>query len=244
MIRRYNYTGRKKVLASRVTIEESITNSVKSFCVKSDLSGLGFPDNAKIYIEPYFKSSFLRFDFGTVARMTHPSCTDIDELPKTDNVRYRIKIVDTSSNHGMILGFADIQGSLSQQGFAGRQSILPVDFRDLGKRIWTLDFDVNGPVLVVNVLLDNAREKVKTDNTFFCLVYPEVIKRIAIEIVDKDFDANDLVGWKADWLRFYKEVLHQTFLPDIEDAQSIEDWASEMSEAFARKYKVIERYGK
>lgn len=244
MIRRYNYTGRKKVLASRVKIEEAITNGIKSFSVTCDFSDLGFPDNARIYIEPFFKSSFLRFDFGTVARMTHPNNTSIDDLPITDNVRYRIKVVDTGLNHGMILGFADIQGSIAQEGNVGRQSILPVDFRELGRRIWTLDFDINGPVLVVNVSLEGAREKVIADNTFFSLVYPEVIKRVAISIIDKDFDENDVIGWKAEWLRFFKEVLHQTFMPDIENKNSIEEWANEISETFARKYKVIERYTK
>ena len=130
MIRRYNYTGRKKVLSKKVKILESKRDGKKSFEIVCDLKDLVFPDEAKIFIEPYFKSSFLRFDFGSVARFQPPAETDISDLPTTDQLRYRIKIVDNSNKHGLILGFADIQGTLVNDQYGGRQAILPVDFTD------------------------------------------------------------------------------------------------------------------
>jgi hypothetical protein len=244
MIRRYNYTGRKKLLSGKIRINEWLKKDVKSFgVVECDLKDFNFPDDAKIYIEPYFKSSFLRFDFGTVARFQTPQSTDISDLPTTEQLWYRIKIVDESSKFGLILGTADIQGTLVDSPHGGKQSILPVDFVDLGNRIWALDFRIDRPVLTVNSSLNNIniREKIKQEE-FFSLVYPEVIKRIALELSRSEgFFDEDFSGWQLEWMRFFREVLMQTQKP-IDDDNSIEDWCNEVSDAFAKKYKVIQLY--
>ncbi|MGN6475769.1 MAG: hypothetical protein ACTHKV_00985, partial [Flavipsychrobacter sp.] len=70
---------------------------------------------------------------------------------------------------------------------------------------------------------------------------PEVIKRVAIEIVTDDFDESDFSGWKEDWIRFFKEVLLQTNLPE-KDELAIDEWSTDISEAFARKFQVLKRY--
>jgi hypothetical protein len=67
MIRKYNYTGRLKISKDRITINQVSKNGIKSFEAKISIGELGFPNNAHVYIEPYFKSSFMRFSFGTVA---------------------------------------------------------------------------------------------------------------------------------------------------------------------------------
>lgn len=244
MIRRYNYTGRKKVLSKRIKILESRKDGKKSFEIKCDIKDLDFPDEAKIFIEPYFKSSFLRFDFGSVARFQPPLETDVSDLPTTDQLRYRIKIVDNVNKNGLILGFADMQGTLVNDQTGGRQAILPVDFTDLGKRIWTLDLRANGPVLVANSSIDNIREKVKSDDIFFSLVYPEIIKRIALEITKSDgFFEEELSGWQSEWMKFFRQVLMQTnVLNSDANEEIIDDWCNDMSDAFARKYDIIQRY--
>ena len=244
MIRRYNYTGRKKLLPQNISISETKKEGKKFIEIKCDLKDLDFPDEAKIFVEPYFKSSFIRFDCGSVARFQPPSNTDVSDLPTTDQLRYRIKIVDTSNKHGLIIGLADIQGTLVNASDTGRQPILPVDFTDLGKRIWTLDFRSTGPVLAVNSSIENIREKVKSDDIFFSLVYPEIIKRIAVEITKTDgFFEDDLTGWQAEWVKFFRQILFQTQVLSSDAGDDvIDDWCNDMSDAFARKYNVIERY--
>jgi len=244
MIRRYNYTGRRKLLSKKIRIAESIQNGNKSFELKGDLKEMGFPDDAKIYVEPYFKSSFIRYDFGSIARFQHPDNTNVSELPTTDLLHYRIKIVDTTNKLGLILGFADIQGELANNETGGRQAILPVDFVDLGKRIWTLDFRITGPVLEINSLIDNIREKVKSDDIFFSLVYPEIIKRVALEVTRTDgFYEDDLTGWQAEWMRFFTNVLLQTQVLSSDASDDVvDDWCNDIADAFARKYHVFQRY--
>lgn len=242
MIRRYNYTGRKKL--SEVRINEWTKKGAKYFEVVCDLRNSGFPDNAKIFVEPYFKSSFLRFDFGTIARFQPPANPEISDLPTTDQLKYRIKIVDENSKHGLILGTADIRGVSVDNPHSGKQSILPVDFVELGSRIWTLEFRADRPVLAVNSLLTDfgIREKVKHGD-FFTLVYPEVIKLIALKLETEDgFYDEGLLGWQAEWMRYFKEVLRHTQMPVQGDEKSIEEWAHDISDAFARKYQVIEHF--
>jgi hypothetical protein len=240
MIRRYNYTGRKKLFEIR--INEWTKKGAKYFEVVCDLRNSGFPDDAKIFVEPYFKSSFLRFDFGTIARFQPPANPEISDLPTTDQLKYRIKIVDENSKHGLILGTADIRGVSIDNPHSGKQSILPVDFVELGNRIWTLEFRADRPVLAVNSLLTDIREKVKHGD-FFTLVYPEVIKLIALKLETEDgFYDEGLSGWQAEWMRYFNEVLRHTQLPFQGDEKSVEDWANDISDAFARKYQVIDHY--
>lgn len=242
MIRRYNYTGRKKL--SNIIINEWTRKGAKYFNMIGDFSNSGFPDDAKIFIEPYFKSSFLRFDFGTIARFQPPESTDISDLPTTDELWYRIKVVDESSKHGLILGTANIQGIAIDTPHSGKQSILPVDFTELGGRIWTLEFREERPVLAVNSLLNDfgIREKVKQTD-FFTLVYPEVVKLIALRLeTEEGFYDEGLSGWQAEWMRYFKEVLRYTQMPVQGDEKSVEEWANDISETFARKYQVIEHY--
>ncbi len=242
MIRRYNYTGRKKL--SEIRINEWAKKGTKYFEVICDLRNSGFPDDAKIFVEPYFKSSFLRFDFGTIARFQPPANTDISNLPTTDQLWYRVKIVDENAKHGLILGTADIQGIPVDSPHSGKQSILPVDFTELGNRIWTLEFRSDRPTLAINSLLNEfgIREKVKQAD-FFTLVYPEVIKMIALKLTgEAGFYDEDLSGWQAEWMRYFKEVLQQTQMPVQDDEKSVEEWANDMSEAFARKSQVINLY--
>lgn len=242
MIRKYNYTGRKK-LSEKIKITEHAINGKKTFDVLSDLKDLGLPDNAKIFIEPYFKSSFVRFDFGTVARVQAPSDLNLNDLPTTDQLRYRIKIVDNEAQHGLILAFVDIKGELTTDSSDGRQAILPVDFIDLGKRIWTLEFRTDRPVLCVNSSITNIREKVKSDDVFFSLVFPEVIKRIARELVEAEgFWEDELNGWQSEWIKFFREELLQNHLPIPNDPESQDEWSNDISEAFARKNNVFQRY--
>lgn len=244
MIRRYNYTGRKRLLSERLRINEHLNGSTKTFEFICDLKDLDYPDEAKIFVEPYFKSSYLRFDFGCVARFQIPESTDVSDLPTTDQLWYKIKIVDKDSKHGLILATLDIKGTLINNSESGKQSILPVDFVDsLGKRIWTLDFRPDRPYLAVNESIPNIREKIKSDDAFFSLVYPEVIKRIALVVADTDgFFDSELTGWQSEWMKFFSEVLMQRYLPVRGDSESIEEWCNDVSDAFSRKYDVMKRY--
>lgn len=244
MIRKYNYTGRLKISKDKVRIYQFLKDGVRFFEVKLMVNDLGFPDHAKIYIEPYFKSSFMRFAYGTIARITTPSQTLLTDIPITDKVLYRLKIVDESKVNGLILGYSDELIASTGDKKGGKSSLLPVDFNDLGNRIWKLDFRQEGPVLSVNSenKIEKIRELVTKDKSFLSLVFPEVIRQIAFHLAnDQDLDFTDPGnGWESKWLRFFDEYLSISHEPEKNDETSKSEWSDEIAEAFCRKKQIID----
>jgi len=99
MIRRFNYTGRKRILREDVPI--SLTGSKPIWGFDIDLTRITsyeFPPSARIYVEAYEQASYMRFDFGSVEKIA-PVSKDarvLSEFEGSDGVRFRIKVVDAS----------------------------------------------------------------------------------------------------------------------------------------------------
>jgi len=244
MIRKYNYTGRQKISQDRIIIKQDLNSDVKSFEADLKLNDLGLPDHAKIYVEPYFKSSFMRFDFGTIGRTQNPSNTQLTDIPITDRVLYRLKIVDESTEKGLILGFADEIVANNNRTDTNKSPLLPVDFNDLSNRIWKLEFRNEGPVLCVNWdgKIDKIREIVSKDNKFLSLVYPEVIRQISFNVAtDEDFDFNDIGNsWQYKWLKYFKASLGIMHIPETKENKDALEWSDDVSDAFCKSNKVID----
>ena len=73
-VRRLNYTGRKRIRQTdvRFVIHEDGSGSAT---FDGDLSGLGncdLPADARVYVETYRQTSWMRFDFGTIEAISPP----------------------------------------------------------------------------------------------------------------------------------------------------------------------------
>jgi hypothetical protein len=82
--------------------------------------------------------------------------------------------------------------------------MLPVEYEDLGDRIWALDLDADWPRLRLNSRLEGVRDAARSGPEFLSLVYPEVFRAILEralkeERFDPDSDDDD---WGTLWLRF------------------------------------------
>ncbi len=244
MIRKYNYTGRIKIPNENIKIFQRESNGIKKFDCQFNFDGLGLPPNAKVYVEPYFKASFMRFDFGTVSRITQPYITDLVDIPITDRVLYRIKIVDSVTKNGLILGYADEIISNSGENNSGYQPLLPVDFNSLGNRIWKIEFREEGPVLSVNTdqKIEKIRELVINDSKFLSFVYPEVIRQIAFHIISNDeidlTEESDI--WQSNWIKYFETELNMPLPDNYSDYEKQSSWSDDVSDAFCRKNKIIE----
>ena len=206
MIRRLNYTGRKRIPRSRVTVR-LVPEAAGGwrFLADFDLEGQGFPPDASVYVEAYNASSYMRFAFGTVGVKAEPAYTRLREITRNPLPRFRLKVVDARTRHGLLLGVADKLVPLQpEETLAHRQSLLPVEFRDLGDRIWRLDVS-DWPVLELNERIADLGEIARSADSFLALVYPEVVRRILHEALigqeqdDPDFDDDD---WTSLWIRY------------------------------------------
>jgi hypothetical protein len=242
MIRRFNYTGRKKIERSRVGISlRRPREGDVVFDADLQLGGLDVPLEARVYVEAYYKASFMRFDFGTVANIVEPASRRLTDTGGGDVVFFRVRVVDLTGEHGRLL--AEVDGVTPRQPDsvpANRRCLLYVNFKDLGEEVWRLEFDNPMPVLEVNDRIENIRDIVLTDRKFRSLVYPAAVREILqrILIIEEHDAADDDGEWASLWLRFVRRfhtVDPPRLDPDSNAARQARlEWIDEAVHAFCQ----------
>ncbi len=249
MIRRLNYTGRKKIPRSAVTIRLLPADDVGyAFEADFNLAPLRFPRDASIFIEAYNSASYMRFAFGTIGNRRDPQDLRLTEVTSRPLPKFRLKVVDQSKRHGLLLGVADKLIPLRpHEDLANKQSLLPVDFCDLSDRVWRLDVS-DWPVLELNNRLGAVGEAARTGDSFLALVYPEILRRILHEIVivlgetDPGLDDSE---WTSLWLRFVCALPGVPEPPGgVGDAAQARrrEWIDETVQAFCRSRRARQRF--
>lgn len=233
MIRRFNYTGRRKVPRSRVHVRIVGDGDQLHFDAEFDLGGLSIPDEALLYVEAYHRSAYRRFDFGTVADPRPPADRTLVGIPVRRPL-FRLKVVSVIDGIARILAAAEkIVPATTDDEEANRQSLLPVDYEDLGDRIWAIDLDSDWPRLRLNRRLEGIREAARSGAEFGSLVYPEVFRAILARALDdgiSDPDCND-EDWGTLWLRFACRELGRPAPPQEADTDAT-DWIDDAVNAF------------
>lgn len=210
MKRTINSTGRKKLTLDQVTIrveEPVVAGSARRFSAElTGLDDLNLPKDARVYVEPYAKSSFMRFDYGTVANFRAPAETELVDIDAGSPVLFDIKIVDESENVGRILAAGRAIAPVdSTNGDDNRRSLLPVESRDLGELVWQLDMLPGArPVLVLNSRVPNALVRLKSDPLIQGAILPAAIALILDRLLDPECSDTDEEEWVDDWLTWYR----------------------------------------
>lgn len=243
MIRKFNYTGRKKIARTRIDIMLFEEERVKTFDAQIDFDGLGLPAEAKVYIEPYFGLSFMRFACGSVGNFIVPDNTELTDIPYSDTVFFRIKVADETVKHGRLLAYADrIKPSGPEGGKAGHKSILPVNYQaDIGQQVWKLTFDGPVPVLLLNRKIEHGKSLLKSAE-FRTLVLPAIIREIMNELAREYPEAEtDDESWAGQWLRFTGKTLRVHNKPRVEEGNDseIRDWIDDVVNAFCRNNSAL-----
>ena len=247
MIRKLNYTGRQKIPRSNVQIDVT-RNDVgeRSFDIRLHLDGLKLPGSAHIYVEAYHRSGYQRFDFGNVKQRRIPSDRRLNKLSNSAIPLFRVKVVERSTAHGRILAAIDKirPNSLDNQP-ADSQSLLYVEYDDLGNRIWELDLEGNWPTLRLNAGADEISFVAGSDHRFLSLVYPEVVRQILTRILiqDEHTDPECDDDWPSLWLRLVSALPGMTPPPQTEKAER-ERWIEDAVEAFAVRHNMLAKFNK
>jgi hypothetical protein len=204
VIRRFNYTGRRKITRSRVQIVVHDDPGQRTFDAHLKLTGLDLPPEAAVFVEAYHRAAYRRWDFGTVVHLTPPPDRTLDGIP-TASPLFRVKVVQRHEETGRILAAAErIVPVRADQADQERQSLLPVEYQDLGERIWALDLDGDWPRLILNQRYEGLRDLARSGPEFLALVYPEVLRAVLARILedpDLDPDGED-DDWPTLWVRF------------------------------------------
>ena len=245
MIRKFNYTGRKKIKRSNVRIDLMRDSNGQRFFN----SGLQFDDlelssNAHVYVEAYHRSGYQRFDFGTVGDRKIPTDRKLKNISDSAIPLFRVKVVDRSTSHGRILAAVDkVRPENIDNIPAGSQSLLFVEYDDLGNKIWQLDLEGDWPVLKLNQHVEEISLIASSDNRFLSLVYPEVFRQILNRIIieDEHTDPECDDDWPSLWLKLAC-FLPGMAIPPQTSKPAQHAWIEKAVEVFCANFNMLEKF--
>lgn len=247
MIKRVNFTGRRRITRDRVDIEV-FDGMPRRFTAAIDLSTYNLPDDASVYVEATSAGStaIQRFDFGTVSAIGPVSLCELTEI-EGENVFFTIKVVDRSGKFGRILAMAEnVRPERSgPQTSSGRRGILPIEAVDLGPELWRLEFRDHDVFLLINREVPSFGEFVRSSSAFHAAVYPEIVRRVLTRAIHENADADEEDDrWPVKWLRFGRE-LHpagEAAPNESEGEEYVEGWVDDVVSAFCQQHSLRERF--
>jgi len=237
---RINSTGRKRIHREHIRIRLNDERGGQPPTFTADIQipeELKLDRSAKVYVEPYVKSSSMRFDFGTVGLIAPPANCVLTEIDAGATVLFRVKVVDETEEIGRILASANGIRPEDDSDGDDRRPLLPVRSCNLGEAIWRLDVDRDaGPTLVVNNRIPDLIETLKRDVCLQGVIYPEVVRRLAIDVFGPESEHDEEEGWLADWKAWFEEQLGREIADgEADDPDAVASLADEIASGFAEK---------
>lgn len=237
MIRRFNFTERKRIDQERVKIEvtEAADGGPASFKAEINFDGMGLPADAPVTIEAYRGRMAMRFPWGTAGALTPHPDRRLVTIP--DNPSFRVKVVAPDGS-GALLAMANRIRPRREERHGSLLWLKPSD--ELGKEVWRLDFGDGSdpPTLLINRSVPGIETAARNDDAFHALVFPEVLRAVLVRaLITDDADLDDEEGDWGGWLRF-AHSLHDAPLRsgDDDDRDARMKWIDEAVEAFTRKH--------
>ncbi len=101
MIRKINFTGRKRIKRSNVRVDVlRDPRAARVFNILMDLSDMGLDPQARVYVEAYHRTGYQRYDFGSVGQRKIPEDRRLSRFSDATVPLFRVKVVDRRSAHG------------------------------------------------------------------------------------------------------------------------------------------------
>lgn len=237
---RINSTGRKRIHHEhvRIRLNEAGHGQPPSFSADIQLpADLKLDPSAKIYVEPYVKSSSMRFDFGTVGHMTPPLNCVLSDIDAGATVLFRVKVVDETDEVGRILASANGIRPENDADGDERRPLLPLRSVNLGEEIWRLEIDRDaGPTLIVNSRVPDLMETLKRDVYLQGVIYPEIVRRLVCEVFRTDKGYEEDEEWVVDWkVWFAAQLGREVAEGEVDDDEAVEQLAEDVAALFAKK---------
>jgi hypothetical protein len=233
--RRLNFTGTQRIRQADVEIMIDREAQGLVFDASYTLSAYKLPETAEVVIEAYVDWSLMRFAFGTVGMRHPPDSLRLTDFDDPDGLRFRLKVLGTGDQTGLILAEADkIQPSdLTQREDA--RSFVAVRPADLGSVTWRLTFDEAQPVLQVNDRLGDWQSFLRR-SSIRALLLPEVVRQVLREAIDNEAETEDENAWQNQALKLASPSSGTH--PKADDAEEVERWIDEVVRRFAQRFRL------
>ena len=242
MLRKLNYTGRRRIEHTDVSVTlDPLGPGRHSFSADLRLASYKLPKRARIFVEAYKNVNRMRFDFGTIGAPSHPPAWQLEltEFAGTNNMLFRVKVVDFDAELGKLLAEADqIRPRLADDTGAEREPLLHVRKDDLGERLWRVEIQDGDselmPCVVINAKLEKA--SFTQSSEFRALVLPSVIEQV--------LHALPLPGecepetWAARWWSFLGRL--GAGIPESNETRA--EWIDDAVDRFCRKNRLMKSY--
>lgn len=245
MIRKFNYTGRKKIKRSAVRVD-LVQDSAGRRCVHAQLqlTDMALPANAHVYVEAYQRTAYQRFDYGTVGGLKPPADPRLSHFSDSATPLFRVKIVDRGGVHGRILAAVDkIRPESVDSLPSGSHCLLYVEYHDLGGCVWQLDLEGDWPVLKLNRAAEEINMVASSDRRFLPLVYPEVLRQVLthVLIVEEHTDPDCDDDWPSLWLKLACSFPGMAPPPQA-GSHAQREWIEKAVDAFSANNRLIEKF--
>jgi hypothetical protein len=233
--RRFNSTGRLRIIRSRVDIaleQAPDLNVIPTARASLKLEGLDVPGDAIVAIEAYYRTSSMRFACGTVSSLNVPEPMLLSDIDKGGAVRFRVLVI-AADGTGRILAAADgLRPSTPGDG-ADRQALLPMRETDIGNELWKIEVDYRtGPVLLVNNRVSGLAAQIRNETLLQGLILPHAFRTILQNLSPGgESDEDDL--WGDNWRRFLSDLGLPTEAEDPDDTDSVDEWVESAVRVFS-----------
>lgn len=235
MKRHLNHTRRRALLPEHVAVnlvQPANGDHAPGFTLRLEIpESWHLTPDARVYVEPYVRSSSMRFDFGMLGMLAPPEETALDEID-TGLVMFRVKVVDESGALGLILASADSVRPREANDGDSRRSILPLRHRDLGNQIWLVEFSSGeGPELVLNNRIPGLRERLLSEPLLQGMVFPAAFRQVLLTAFGEGQFSEE--EWSADWRSFCEGLGLEAPAVDARmEPEELEDFVDAAVKAF------------
>lgn len=243
MKRHFNFTGRVSIPTNMVAVvvQPAGSDGVRSFDLRiGDLASLGLPPAASVYVEPYVKSSSMRFAFGNVGSIQLPQDRGLPEIDDGAGILFRVMVVDETDKVGRLLALADKIAPLGDE--QQRDAVLPLVTEDLGEVVWRLEAGKGvQPRLLINSRFPGLKQRLLEDPLMMGAVLPFAV-RDALRIVRGEDD--EALEWVARWRRFVGDVAGPAVVEalfDEDDEDSMDEAIDLVCDALVKKRRYVSR---
>lgn len=240
MKRTFNYTGRRKIGRADAGFTVHQRERAWAFDAELRLATYRFPHNAEVWVEAHRQNLWMQWSWGTISALRVPPDRRLTEFDVPDGVLFRVRVVQPpGQEHHKLLGEADgIPFVKAGEADDRRRHLLEPIPDELDQQLWKLDFERDPPCLLVNKAAQPSWRELARSPAFIALVYPEVLRQmLAFALLDEEWSEDDEdTGWKADWVRFARNIGGLGEVPPIDQRQDRENWIEEATASFARRY--------
>jgi hypothetical protein len=243
VIRRFNYTGRKRI--DRTDAKIFVDEAPLRFRAGLQLEAYRLPADARVFVEAYRQTTRVRFDFGTVSAITPPDDCTLTTFETQDGLLFRVKVTAANGTAaGRLLAEADQLPPLrSDDSEEPREPLLPVRGQDLGQEIFRVDYSGSRPILLLNSAVGDWRALARSPSLTY-LMYPHVLREILTRVIhiEHHHELEPESDWRAQWLRFASQIPGGSEPPDGKDQDESDDWIDGIVAAFGRMHRLADRF--